>query len=187
MLVQLDRKRFTVTDFQQMIETGILQEGYDRCELLNGEIITMATIGRKHASNVNRQTKLFHRILRETIIVSIQNPIELGPFSQPEPDLALLRWQDDYYESGHPKAEDVYLVIEVADTTLETDRTIKLPLYAQTGIVEVWIVNLQDNQIEVYRQPIEHTYSITQIFTKGDTLTIAALPEVTIAVNDILS
>ena len=186
MLVQLDRKRFTVTDFQQMIETGILQEG-DRCELLNGEIITMATIGRKHASKVDRLTNLFHRIIKQAILIRVQNPIELGPFSQPEPDLALLRWQDDYYESGHPKAEDVYLIIEVADTTLETDRTIKLPLYAQTGIVEVWIVNLQDNQIEVYRQPIDSTYSITQIFTKGDTLTIATLPEVTIAVSDILS
>lgn len=186
MLVQLDRRLFTVTDYQRMIETGILQEG-DRCELLNGEIVKMATIGRKHAAVVNRINKLFSRILQEAIIVSVQNPIELGAFSQPEPDIALLRWQDDFYESGHPQAQDVYLLIEVADTTLETDRAIKLPIYAQTGISEVWIVNLQDLQIEVYRSPIEDTYSVSQILTAGQMLTISGLPDVAIEFNEILS
>jgi Uma2 family endonuclease len=185
MVVQLERKRFTVTNFQQMVDAGILQED-DRCELLNGEIVNMSPIGRRHASKVNRLAQLFHEIARGTLIVSTQNPIELGPFSQPEPDIGLLRWQDDFYESGHPKAEDVYLLIEVADSTLETDRNIKLPLYAQTGIVEVWIVNLQDNVIEVYRQPIGAKYTVTQIFTSGQTLTIEALPEISIEVNHIL-
>jgi Uma2 family endonuclease len=186
MLVQLDRRLFTVTDYQRMIETGILQEG-DRCELLNGEIVKMAPIGRKHAAVVNRINKLFSRILQEAIIVSVQNPIELGAFSQPEPDIALLRWQDDFYESGHPQAQDVYLLIEVADTTLETDRAIKLPIYAQTGISEVWIVNLQDLQVEVYRSPIEDTYSVSQILTAGQMLTISGLPDVAIEFNEILS
>jgi Uma2 family endonuclease len=186
MLVQLDRRLFTVTDYQRMIETGILQEG-DRCELLNGEIVKMATIGRKHAAVVNRINKLFSRILQEAIIVSVQNPIELGAFSQPEPDIALLRWQDDFYESGHPQAQDVYLLIEVADTTLESDRAIKLPIYAQTGISEVWIVNLQDLQVEVYRSPIEDTYSVSQILTAGQMLTISGLPDVAIEFNEILS
>ena len=185
MVVQLERKRFTVSDFQQMVDVGILQED-DRCELLNGEIVKMSSIGQRHASKVNRLAQLFHEIARGTIIVSTQNPIELGPFSQPEPDIGLLRWQDDFYESGHPKAEDVYLLVEVADSTLETDRNIKLPLYAQTGIAEVWIVNLQDNVIEVYRQPIGTNYSVTQIFILGQTLTIEALPEITIEVNHIL-
>jgi Uma2 family endonuclease len=185
MVVQLDRRLFTVTDYQQMIETGILQES-DRCELLHGEIVKMAAIGRKHAAKVDRINRLFNRILRETIIVRIQNPIELGDLSQPEPDIALLRWQDDFYESGHPQAQDVYLLIEVADTTLETDRAIKLPIYAQTGIIEVWIVNLQDAQVEVYRSPVGNAYSVTQVFRSGQMLTIAALPEVSIAVDEIL-
>jgi Uma2 family endonuclease len=120
-------------------------------------------------------------------LLSVQNPIELGAFSQPEPDIALLRWQDDFYESGHPQAQDVYLLIEVADTTLETDRAIKLPIYAQTGISEVWIVNLQDLQVEVYRSPIEDTYSVSQILTAGQMLTISGLPDVAIEFNEILS
>jgi Uma2 family endonuclease len=185
MVVQLERKRFTVTDFQQMVDCGILQED-DRCELLNGEIVNRSPIGRRHASKVNRLAQLFHEIARGMLIVSTQNPIELRPFSQPEPDIGLLRWQEDFYESGHPKAKDVYLLIEVADSTLETDRNIKLPLYAQTGIVEVWIVNLQDNVIEVYRQPMETNYTMTQIFTSGQILTIEALPQISIEVNHIL-
>lgn len=186
MVVQLDRKRFTVAEFQQMVETGILQED-DRCELLNGEIVNMAAIGRKYAAKVDRINRLFNQIPRDTIIVRVQNPIELGAFSQPEPDIALLRWQDDFYESGHPQAKDVCLLIEVADTTLETDRAIKLPLYAQADIVEVWIVNLLEATIEVYRQPIDGRYAVTQIMQAGQMLTIAALPDVSIAVDEILA
>lgn len=95
MVVQLERKRFTVTDFQHMVDAGILQED-DRCELLNGEIVNMSPIGQRHASKVNRLAQLFHEIVRGTLIVSTQNPIELGPFSQPEPDIGLLRWQEDF-------------------------------------------------------------------------------------------
>lgn len=184
MVVQLDRKRFTVTEFQRMVEAGILQED-DRCELLNGEIVQMVAVGRKHAAKVNRLNGLFGRVLNNTIIVSVQNPVELGAFSQPQPDIALLRWQDDYYESAYPTAEDVYLLIEVADSTLETDRAVQLPLYAQTGIPEVWIVDLLDQQVEVYRQPIEGAYADAQVFRTGQSLTIGALPEVSIGVDEI--
>ncbi len=181
----LARKQFTVTEFQTMIETGILKEG-SPYELLNGEIFHMAAIGRKHAASVNKINAKLHDKFGKVHIVAVQNPIELGSLSQPEPDLTILRWKDDFYESGHPTAQDIYLLIEVSDTTLETDRTLKLPLYAGAGITEVWIVNLQDNQIEVYRNPSDKTYQLTQTFTQGQTLTIELLPEITIAVSDIL-
>ena len=187
--VQVERKRFTVTDFQTMIETGILEEG-SPYELLNGEIVHMAAIGRKHAAKVDRISTFLNRKITDAIIVRVQNPIELGTFSQPEPDLAVLRWKDDFYESGHPGAQDIYLLIEVADTTLERDRTVKLPLYAEAGIAEVWIVNLKDNQIEVYRDPLtdadQSTYQSIQTFINGEILTIALLPNVSIAVSEIL-
>jgi Uma2 family endonuclease len=182
---QLERKRFTVTEFQRMVETGILEEG-SPYELLNGEIIHMATIGSKHAAKVNRISAHLHQTVEKTYIVRIQNPIELGAFSQPEPDIAILRWQDDFYESGHPTAQDIYLLIEVSDTTLDYDRTTKLPIYAESGIAEYWIVNLPDNQIEVYRNPSGKVYQSIQTFTKDQTLTIELLPEITIAVDDIL-
>ena len=180
-----DRKRFTVYDFQTMIEAGILEEG-SPYELLDGEIIAMAAIGLKHAAKVGRISRFLNRTILDAIIVRVQNPIELGAFSQPKPDLAVLRWKDDFYESGHPIAPDIHLLIEVSDTTLEKDHTVKLPLYAAAGIVEVWIVNLQDNHIEVYRNPVATTYSLVQTFIDGQTLTIETLPNVWIAVNDIL-
>jgi Uma2 family endonuclease len=182
---QLERKRFTVKEFHRMVETGILEEG-SPYELLNGEIIHMATIGSKHAAKVNRISAHLNKILEQVHIVAVQNPIELGAFSQPEPDIAILRWQDDFYESGHPTAQDIYLLIEVSDTTLDYDRTTKLPIYAEAGIAEYWIVNLPDNQIEVYRNPSGNAYQSIQTFTKDQNLTIELLPEITIAVNDIL-
>jgi Uma2 family endonuclease len=182
---QLERKRFTVTEFQRMVETGILEEG-SPYELLNGEIIHMATIGSKHAAKVDRISTFLNRKINDAIIVRVQNPIELGAFSQPEPDIAILRWQDDFYESGHPTAQDIYLLIEVSDTTLDYDRSTKLPIYAESGIAEYWIVNLPDNQIEVYRNPSGNAYQSIQTFTKDQTLTIELLPKITIAVNAIL-
>ncbi len=183
---QLERKRFTVTEFQRMVETGIIEEG-SPYELLNGEIVHMASIGTKHASKVDRINSFLNRNIRDAITVRVQNPIELGAFSQPEPDIAILHWQDDFYESGHPTAQDIYLLIEVSDTTLNYDRTHKLPIYAESGIAEYWIVNLLDNQIEVYRNPSGQVYQSIETFTKGQTLTIELLPEVTIAVTDILT
>ena len=180
-----DRKRFTVSDFQTMIDSGILEEG-SPYELLDGEIIKMAAIGRKHAAKVDRISTFLNRTVIDAIIVRVQNPIELGAFSQPEPDVAILRWKDDFYESGHPEAPDIHLLIEVSDATLEKDRTVKLPLYATAGIVEVWIVNLQDNHVEVYRNPVAATYSSVQTFVIGQILTIEALPNVSIAIDQIL-
>jgi Uma2 family endonuclease len=182
---QLERKRFTVTEFQRMIETGILEEG-SPYELLNGEIIHMAAIGTKHAAKVNKINAYLGKTLQQVHIIAVQNPIELGAFSQPEPDIAILRWQDDFYESGHPTAQDIYLLIEVSDTTLDYDRTAKLPIYAESGIAEYWIVNLPDNQIEVYRNPSGKVYQSIQTFTKDQTLTIELLPEITIVVDEIL-
>jgi Uma2 family endonuclease len=198
MVVQVDRKRFTTTDFQQMLESGILQEG-EPYELLNGEVIrktdypayplnqaTIVGIGKRHAASTKRINAVLTDRLRGQVIVGIQDPVHLNEYSEPQPDISILKLNPDFYLSAHPQVDEIYLLIEVSDTTLELDRTVKLPLYAIAGIIEVWIVNLQDSQIEVYRQPIGDTYSTTQIFTSGQTLTIAALPGVSIGVDEIL-
>ncbi len=198
MVVQLERKRFTTTDFQQMIDSGILQEG-EPYELLNGEVIrktdypaypfsqaTIVGIGKRHAASTKRINAVLTDRLRGQAIVGVQDPVHLDEYSEPQPDISILKLNPDFYLSEHPKPDEIYLLIEVSDTTLEVDRTVKLPLYAKAGVIEVWIVNLQDAQIEVYRQPIDDTYAVTQIMKVGQMLTIAALPDVTIAVDAIL-
>jgi Uma2 family endonuclease len=185
MTLQLKRRQFTLSQYHQMIATGVLPEG-DRVELIDGEILEMAAIGRKHSAQVNRLNRLFAQQLGDDILVSIQNPIELGPRSEPEPDAALLRWRDDYYESGHPQPADVYLVIEVADSTVEFDREVKAPLYARSGIVEYWLIDLQTDAIAVHRQPTIAGYESIEAYQRGMTIAIAARPDLTFTVDQIL-
>jgi Uma2 family endonuclease len=185
MSVQLLTRKFSTSQYHQMIETGILTES-DRVELIRGEIVEMAAIGRRHASCVNRLVRVCTQLLGDRVILSPQNPIELSDRSEPQPDIALLHPRDDFYESGHPQPSDVFLLIEVADTTIETDREIKIPLYAEANIPELWIVNLNEQCIEVYRHPSGGEYGTVQTFRRGESLSILAFPEWAIAVDDLL-
>src|SRR5438046_2761083 len=120
MAVELIRKLWTVDEYEEMIEKGILDK-YDRVELIRGEIVEMVPIGARHATCVRRFEELFHESLGRTVIISVQSPILLHDNSEPQPDLALLERRTDEYSHEHPKAEDVLLIVEVADTTLATD------------------------------------------------------------------
>lgn len=183
---QLLKRLFTVEEFHRMTDVGILTES-DRVELIEGEILQMAAIGTRHASCVRRLIRLFSEQLSDRVLIDAQNPVELGPFSEPQPDIALLQWRDDFYESRHPQPEDILLIVEVADTTLESDRQLKIPLYARTGILEVWLVNLNQNSIEVYRQPTAQGYQQIQIYQPTQSVTIQAFPEISWACDRILS
>lgn len=141
MSVQLLRRKFTLEQYHKMAESGILTED-DRVELIRGEIVEMSPIGRRHAACVRRLVTLFSEKLRLRAIVDTQNPVELSDRSEPQPDVALLQPRPDFYEAGHPKAKDIFLLVEVADTTAETDRDVKIPLYAEDGISEVWLVDI---------------------------------------------
>jgi hypothetical protein len=134
-----------------MARAGILPED-SRVELINGEIIDIAPIGSRHAAAVKQLTRILTRAVGDTAIVSVQDPIHLDPHTEPQPDLALLRPRDDFYKTAHPRAADVLLVIEVADTSLHYDREIKIPLYARHGISEVWLVDLLNNRINRFRE-----------------------------------
>jgi Uma2 family endonuclease len=168
-----------------MNEAGILTED-DRVELINGEIIEMSPIGRKHSACVNRLNSIFSQLLGKRVIVAVQNPITLDNFSEPQPDIALLKPREDFYESAHPQPSDVFLLIEVADSSFEYDRDIKIPLYAANGIVEVWLVDIIEQKIIVYRQPTENTYSKIKTLQRGEILDILAFPEIKITVDSIL-
>jgi Uma2 family endonuclease len=175
MAATLVRHRFSVDDYEQMIEKGILTED-DRVELIRGEIIDKISIGDEHAACVSRLNRLFNRTLGDAAIVRIQDPVRLED-SAPEPDIALVKPRQDFYASGHPRSADVLLVVEVADTSLETDRDVKRPLYAENGIVEYWIVNLAETCIEVHRQPRpDGSYQDVRTLRRGQTIDVAALP-----------
>jgi Uma2 family endonuclease len=174
--------RISVADYHRMIELGVLTEDH-KVELLRGEIRAKTPIGDPHIATVNRLTELFADLFRRRVQVSVQNPIMFAD-SEPEPDVSLLRRKD---ASGKPQPADTLLVIEVADSSLERDRNVKGPLYAENGITEYWIVNLIDRCLEVHRQPRpDGTYGDFRTLRPGDTTDVAALPGVSVAVADIL-
>ncbi len=176
--------RFTVDDYYKMAEAGILTDD-ERVELLNGEIVEMSPIGSRHASSVNMLNYLLITLLGTRAWVSIQNPLRLNGQAEPEPDVLLVRWRDDLYESEHPTPQDVLLLIEVADSTLASDRNEKLPMYAQAEIPECWIVNLSDGVVEIYTDPAGEEYLTRQVFEAGASVSPSAFPDVSIPVDRI--
>jgi len=168
--IPLKKYHFTVEEYHRMGEAGIIAPGR-RVELIRGEIIEMSPINSLHAGTVKLLNRLLSPLLGEDYIVSVQDPVELDRYSEPEPDLAILKYRKDLYTQSHPKPSDVLLIIEVADSSLEKDREIKLPLYAAAGIEEAWTINLQDQQIEVNTEPTAKGYSNKHIYRKGDIIT----------------
>ena len=186
MTVVLKTHRFTVDDYHRMGEVGILSED-DRVELLAGAIVEMSPIGPLHAGTVNRLTTLFSSRLGSRAIVGIQNPLQLRPeASEPQPDVALLRQRDDFYTRAHPEADDVYLVIEVADTSVEKDREVKFPIYASAGIPEAWLLNISEESLEVHRYPTPDGYQEVHILHRGDAIAPQAFPDLILTVADLL-
>ena len=185
MAVQIARRHFTVAEYDRMVEAGILAED-DRVELIEGEIIQMSPIGPRHAAHVKRLNTLLIQQVGDAAIVSVQDPIHLAEHSEPEPDIALLRPRADFYAQGHPAPTDVLLVVEVAETSLEYDRDVKVPLYAQALIPEVWLVDLANATIHVYSQPANGAYQAISQATFGDTLVSQALPGLALDIDSIL-
>ena len=185
MAIQLQKRLFTVDEYYRMAESGILSED-DRVELIEGEIIKMSPIGRRHAGCVNRLNSLFWERLGRRAVVSVQNPVRLSDRTEPQPDIALLIPRADFYSEGHPQPQEVLLLIEVADTTIEYDREVKIPLYAQAGISEVWVVDLVEELVEVYRQPSVNEYAEVRQFRRGENLSLQAFSDVVLSVNEVL-
>ncbi len=184
MIAHADTYRFSVEEYNKLGEAGIFHED-DRVELLNGEIVIMAAIGKRHAAAVRRLTRRFHQIFADVCLVDCQSPFILDDFSEPQPDILLLRPELD--ATGElPRPADIFVAIEVADSTVRYDSTTKLRAYARAGIPEYWIVNLADNAIDVYRQPAGETYAEHFRRERADQLASAAFPDRSIAVAEIL-
>lgn len=168
--------RFSVGKFHALVEAGVLR-GDERVELLNGQIVDMAPIGPFHGGSVKRLNAIFQHQDRNRWITSTQDPLRLGEHDEPQPDLMLLRPEPDFYTSRHPTPADVFLLIEVSDSTLLLDREEKLPLYARAGIPEVWIVNLPERLVEVYTAPASGAYTSLRKVRPGDSLAPTAFPD----------
>lgn len=182
---QLAKHWITVDEYERMGEAGIFHQDA-RLELLEGEIFEMSPIGSRHAACVDFLIVMLTELARRRFIVRAQSPIRLDDFSEPQPDIALLKWRDDFYRDSHPMPDDVLLVIEVADTTLESDRAYKMPLYAKAGIKEAWLVNLQDETIELYTQPENDTYQASKTFTRGTEAQSDTIAGLVINMDDVL-
>ena len=178
------RRRLTTDEYQRMGEAGILHED-ERVELIEGELVALTPIGSEHMGAVIRVSKWFERAIGDRVLVSVQNPVRLSVHSEPLPDVVLLRLRDDFYTGALPGAADVLLLVEVADTSLRYDRNVKLPLYAQAGIVEVWIVDARRRRVTAYRDPSPEGYRQTLTLTRRATLAPLAFPDLTLRWEDI--
>ena len=168
------RHRYTVDEYYRMGQSGILKQG-DRVELIEGEIVDMVPAGSAHVGIVNRLNRLLVQALGDRAIVSVQNPVRLSAFSEPEPDIALLRPRDDFYSGAHPGPANVLLIIEVSDSSLDYDRDVKLPLYARHEIPVVWLIDIQRKQLLVFRSPTREGYRDQLVFTSSEVSRVPGL------------
>jgi len=177
--------KFTAEQYQLMGKAGVFHPE-TRVELINGEIVIMSPIGLKHSVTINRLTRFLIKNIDEAGIVSIQNSFRIPDYSEPEPDIVILRPRDDFYANKFPLPEDILLIIEVADSSLKYDRTTKLSLYAEHNISEYWIANLERDILEIYRQPQNKTY-LKQTLIDMPHITFAplAFPNMTMTLKDI--
>jgi Uma2 family endonuclease len=179
------RRLFTTAEYHAMAESGILSPD-DRVELIEGEIWQMSPIGPPHASRVRRSAELFTLHLQQRATVSTQSPVVLGDLSEPEPDIAILRVRDDYYAEHHPTAKDVFLLLEIADSSLDYDRRVKMRLYSRYGIPEAWLADLGQSILEVYREPSPQGYREVLKLRRGDRISPLSFPDLQIDAGAIL-
>lgn len=175
----------TAAEYEQMIAAGIFNED-DRVELLEGVMVEIGPKGMKHATSTDRAARYFIRALGNRVIVRNQNPILLNDYSEPEPDLVLAAPEAHEYAYRHPASEDISLILEVADTSLAYDRHSKGLSYAGSGIVQYLILNINEMEIEDYREPSADGYRHKQTYTAGESFDLVAFPDITIKVSDLL-
>lgn len=184
MALDTQRWQFTVSDFLRMGKAGIFSKD-DRVELMDGEIRAMSPVGPEHVAVINRLNVCLHRLFGTDAIVSVQNPVQLNDFTEPLPDLAVLRFRENFYADAHPVPDDVLLLIEVADSSLGYDSNEKLSRYAQAGIFEYWIVDVERKRVIQYTTPDVTSYQTETVLDESATIVLAAAPDLSLLVTDI--
>ncbi len=177
--------RFTVEEYYRMAETGILKPDA-RVELIDGEIVDMMPTGPFHCGVIYELVMNLNRLASGRWVVASQGPLHVDDHNEPEPDLMLLRPPGKKYKKAHPIPEDVFLVVAVSDSSLTRDQQTKLPLYAKAGVEEVWILNVPQRQLEVYRQPNFLGYESKTVVRSGD-FAPAAFPDALVNITELLN
>jgi Uma2 family endonuclease len=185
MSVNLAKHSFTVSEYERMGETGVFAPD-SRLELIEGEIIEISPIGSRHAACVQLVSDLIKDAIERKFSVRTQHPVVLDDFSEPQPDVAVVTFRPDYYRDAHPRPQDILLVVEVADTTVEKDRLVKTRLYARAGIPEALIFNLIEDQLEYYSRPAAGIYQRSEILKRGDRFESKPVNGLTLDVRTIL-
>ncbi len=182
---QLPLRRFTVDEYYAMAEAGILTED-DRVELIDGVIIEMPPLGSRHIGGVNGFTRELSATVGKQAVVQVQSSVRLDDGTEPLPDLALLRERADLYSSSVAGPEDVLLLIEVSDSSVDYDRNEKLPRYARAGIPEVWLAILPERVIEAHTEPAGGRYTQMRTFRPGDAISPGCFPDIAVLVSEML-
>jgi Uma2 family endonuclease len=185
MAVQISKRLFTVHDYHRMVDAGILTED-DRVELIRGEVVAMSPIGPRHSAAVLRANHNLTRLVGDLAIVGVQGSVRLDDYDEPQPDIYLLRPKNDFYASGHARPADIFLIVEMADSSLEYDQAVKMPLYAETGVPEYWIADIRNDCLICYTDPQKDAYQKVQTFPRGPTVTPQLLPSLRIRVDTLL-
>ena len=177
-------KRFSIAEYHRLGELGFFAPD-ERVELIRGEIIIMAAKGRLHSVCNSLLLEELVILLARRARLRVQEPIILSDDSEPEPDVVIARNRDDNYLSSHPEPADIFLVIEVSDSTLKYDRTTKLALYAEAGISNYWIFNLVDRQLEMHSEPYQkqngsYSYQLQRVVLPNQTVVIPGFPELSL-------
>jgi Uma2 family endonuclease len=175
---------WTVDDYHRMIEAQILTSS-DRVELLEGQILQMSPQQPPRAATTQRASDYLRNLLTGRATIRVQLPITLRPKSEPEPDVAVVRIDTDEYQESHPTPDDIFLIVEVADTTLYTDGKQKAPAYAKAGIADYWVLNVNKRQVHVFREPDGENYRQAILLNEEDTLSLVAFPEIEVSINQL--
>lgn len=179
-------KRWTVEDYHRMDELGLLPAA-ERTELIEGQILVMAAKGTPHVLALRLARDRFEYLLSEQpVLVSTQDPIQLDDFSEPEPDLAVIRGDILDYAENHPRSQDVVLVVEVADSTLAYDLETKDKLYAESGILDYWVIDLKNRCLHIFREPSALGYGLHLTLSELDQASPLAFSELIIHIADLL-
>ncbi|MCC3407795.1 MAG: Uma2 family endonuclease [Microcoleus sp. PH2017_10_PVI_O_A] len=181
----LDLRLLTVQEYDRMTEIGIFDED-ERVELLAGQIVKMAAKGTAHGAAVKRTEKLLENRLGERVLVRLQDPVRLDNYSEPEPDISVVIPDPLYYEDHHPTPSEIYLIVEVADTTLRTDCGIKAKIYAESGIADYWVLDVNNRQLHVFREPSQDGYQSRVILADDASISLLRFPDRSFFVREML-
>ncbi|MBI4672405.1 MAG: Uma2 family endonuclease [Chloroflexi bacterium] len=181
----VERHLWSADEYERLAQFGFFDED-DRVELIRGEIVAISPIGDRHSGCVNALNELLRDRLGKSVIIAVQNPVRLNNASEPQPDVGVLRRRADFYRKGHPIPADVILLIEVSDSTADYDEQVKIPLYAEAAIPEVWIVDLKFGIVSQFADPLFGKYRHLTRGRTGDTVTARTVPNLTLTVDEIL-